>query len=154
MLHSLRQREIQVRRIKVIGIGSALRKDDSIGLRLADSISVEEIDQSESSCDLSLLYALEGYDTAVIIDAVDFGGKAGETRIMRAEDLPKNPNETHSMDLGFILGIMNLLESSPDVFVFGVQPADLGFGDSLSEALSMALPGIKRRLEEFVKSLM
>ena len=141
-------------KVRVIGIGSALRKDDSIGLRLADGISVEEIDHSESLCDFSLLYALEGCDTAVIIDAVDFGGKAGETRIMRAEDLPKNPNETHSMDLGFILGIMSLLESSPDVFVFGVQPADIGFGDSLSEDLSAALPGIKRRLEEFVKSLM
>jgi hypothetical protein len=58
------------------------------------------------------------------------------------------------MDLGFILGIINLLESPPDVFVFGVQPADLGFGDSLSEELSMALPELKRRLEEFVKSLM
>jgi hydrogenase maturation protease len=90
----------------------------------------------------------------VIIDAVDFGGKAGETRIMRAEDLPKNPNETHSMDLGFILGIINLLESPPDVFVFGVQPADLGFGDSLSEELYATMPEIRKRLDEFVRSLM
>jgi hydrogenase maturation protease len=143
-----------VSRIRVIGIGSALRRDDSIGLRLADGISVEGVDHAENSCDLSLLYALEGCDMAVIIDAVDFGGKAGETRIMRAEDLPKNPNETHSMDLGFILGIINLLESPPDVFVFGVQPADLGFGDSLSEELYATMSEIRKRLDEFVRSLM
>jgi len=137
-------------RVKVVGIGSALRKDDSIGIRLVNELNMDGIEVAESSCDLSLLYALEECDTAIIVDAVDFGGKPGDTRIFEAKDLPKMPRSTHSMDLGFVLSLNAQL---PKTFVFGVQPADMSFGDSLSEELSLALPKIKRELEEFIMSL-
>lgn len=139
-------------RIKVVGTGSALREDDSIGIRLVSELGMNGIEVAESACDLSLLYALEECDIAIIVDAVDFGGKPGDTEIFEVKDLPKKSKSTHNMDLGFVLGLEGVVQL-PKIFVFGIQPADLGFGDSLSEELSLALPKIKRELETFVMSL-
>lgn len=140
-------------KVKVIGIGSVLRRDDGVGIRLANTLDVEGIECTECSCDLSILHALEGCDAAVIVDAVDFGGEPGETRVMKTEDLPRNSGETHTMDLGRIMNLVDLVEGNPEILIFGVQPTDVGFGDSLSGELSLAMPSVGRALETLVRNL-
>jgi len=140
-------------KVKVIGIGSVLRRDDGVGIRLANTLDVEDVDCTDCSCDLSILHALEGCDAAVIVDAVDFGGEPGETRVMKTEDLPRNSGETHTMDLGRIMNLVDLVEGNPEILIFGVQPTDVGFGDSLSGELSLAMPSIEHELERLIKDL-
>ncbi len=140
-------------RIKVIGIGSAMRRDDGIGIRLVNALKVDDVECAECPCDLSILHALENCDAAVIADAVDFGGKPGETRVMKPGDLPRNGGETHSMNLGRILDLADLGGERPEILIFGVQPADVGFGDSLSEEMSRAMPSVERALETLVRNL-
>jgi hydrogenase maturation protease len=152
LFDALRQREIQVK-VKIIGIGSALRKDDSIGIKIANELDLEGVECTECSCGLGLLHAMEGCDAAVIVDAVDFGGEPGETKVMKTEDLPRNSGETHTMDLGRIMNLVDLVEGNPEILIFGVQPADVGFGDSLSGELSRAMSSIEHELERLIKGL-
>jgi len=139
---------------KIIGIGAALRKDDGIGIKVANELDLEGVECMECSCDVGLLHAIEGCDLVIIVDAVDFGGRPGEIKVMGAKELPKIHSSTHTMDLGLILSLTELGEQTPRIFIFGIQPADVGFGDSLSVELSRAMPEIKRDLESFVRSLM
>jgi len=67
----------------VIGIGNPLMRDDGAGLSVIDLLSREPknvaiVDAGTGG--MMLLHILPDLDVAVIVDAVDFGGKPGEIR--------------------------------------------------------------------------
>lgn len=143
-----------MRKTAVIGIGNPLRKDDGIGPLLLERLS-ECKDQFSSHIDfidagiggMSLLHFLPKYDTVVIIDAVDFGGKTGETRFFTLEDF-QNENlpiklSTHVTDIMNILQLSYEIGEAPDeLFIFGIQPKEVTVGKGLTLELKKAVDSI------------
>jgi hydrogenase maturation protease len=135
--------------IGIIGLGNPLRRDDGIGLELLRCLQKHknEFDQNIEYIDggiggLHLLHLFPRFDLVLFIDAVDFKGAPGETRVFSLHDLlsKKTPvlASSHVTDFIDIIALSRELNELPrDLFVFGVQPSDVSFGQGLSEELQL-----------------
>ena len=140
-----------MKKIGVIGIGSSLRQDDGIGIVLLEKLkkikeklpkNIEYIDGGTGG--MNLLHILARFDVVVIIDAVNFGGHPGESRLFTSEEaLSKKIStrvSTHESDILKIVQLSKKLKENPDkIFIFGVQPKDTSFGQFLSAELDDAV---------------
>lgn len=146
-------------RIGVIGVGNPLRGDDGIGILLMEGLArkkpegVEFIDGGTGG--INLIHDLAKFDLVVILDAVDFGGKFGETRIFSVDDVLQDTGEirfcTHENDLFNVIKISKKLGEAPDeIFIFGVQPKDFSPKMGISQELRQSMDRI---LEEFYDTI-
>jgi len=124
-----------------------LRKDDGIGVVLLEKLvetmgklpaNVEFIDGGTSG--MNLLHLLTRFNIAVILDAVNFGGYPGESRLFTLDEIYSQKISlsisTHESDLLKIIQLSKDLKEHPDeLFIFGVQPKDTSFGSNLSSEL-------------------
>ena len=78
----------------IIGIGSLLRGDDAIGIRVAQALEQKTLPPdvkvvTSTAAGLALLDLLTGYERALIIDAIQTRqGKAGDVYRLGLDDLP------------------------------------------------------------------
>lgn len=146
-------------KIGVIGVGNPLRGDDGIGILLMEELAkrkpegIEFIDGGTGG--INLIHDLAKFDLVVILDAVDFGGKCGETRIFSVDDVLQDTEEirfcTHENDLFNVIKISKRLGESPDeIFIFGVQPKDFSPKMGISQELMQSMDRI---LEEFYDAI-
>jgi len=145
--------------VGIIGVGNPLRKDDGIGIILLNHL-IKKMDlPSNVTCidggtgGMNVLYDCNTFDVVIFIDAVDFKGVPGETRFFSIDDIKTNKQvssvSTHNEDLFQILRIGRELGECPDtVFVFGVQPADIGFGEGLNEQINEKIEDIIISMKE------
>jgi hydrogenase maturation protease len=136
-------------KIGVIGIGNPLRKDDGIGILIIQQLqsikdrfpkNIEFIDGGTGG--MNLLHVLSRFECIIVIDAVDFGGIAGEFKVFSLDELcSKKINigfSTHESDFLNIISISKKLKELPKhFFIFGIQPKDVLFGQDLSADLEM-----------------
>lgn len=79
----------------IIGIGSLLRGDDAVGLRVAEALEGEGLPSgvtvvSTTAAGLSLLELMTGFDRALVIDAIKTRrGTPGDVYRLVPEDLPE-----------------------------------------------------------------
>jgi hydrogenase 3 maturation protease len=136
-------------KVLVLGIGNTLRNDDAAGSLLARRIKHKvsfEVIEAESAPEnyLGKIISLRP-DTVVIIDVADFGGRAGEIRILEAKEL-KNPPLFFTHNAAIPMSINYLQNSLPvDIIVIIIQPKDINFGEKLSPEVCLALD----KLESF-----
>lgn len=151
--------------IGVIGVGNPLRQDDGIGLVLlnqmrkkfrSSSANISFVDGGTGG--MNLLYLFDRFDVIVLLDAVDFHGKAGETRFFSFDDVRSQKQastvSTHHADLFQIIKLGKNLDMCTDhIFIFGVQPQRVSFGEDLSEPLTLALNDISNHLFKEVSGI-
>lgn len=152
-------------RVGIIGVGNPLRRDDGIGLELLDflkkqktmfSRNVEFVDAGTSG--MKLLHLLARFDTVLIVDAVDFKGNAGETRLFTLAEIQKKKplmyTSTHEPDIIDALALSKQLNELPcRLYVFGVQPYDVSFGIGSSEQLKEHRIQIQKTLIKEVQKI-
>jgi hydrogenase maturation protease len=154
-----------MKKIGVIGIGNPLRRDDGIGIVLVEKLrkiknqlhdTIDYIDGGTGG--MNLLHLLPRFESIVLIDAVNFGGKPGESRIFSMDEvLSKKPMitlSTHGSDFFQILQLSKRLKEAPDALViFGVQPKDTSFGQYLSEEVEQVLDILLQDLQSELLSM-
>jgi hydrogenase maturation protease len=142
-------------RIGVIGVGNPLRGDDGIGVLLMEELTRKKIEGVEfidgGTGGINLIHDLAKFDLVVILDAVDFGGECGETRIFSVDDVLRDTEKirfcTHENDLFNVIKISKKLGEAPDeIFIFGVQPKDFSPKMEISQELRQSMDRI---LDEF-----
>jgi hydrogenase 3 maturation protease len=127
----------------ILGIGSTLRSDDGIGSLLASRIkdkSPHIVYDAGSSPENYLGKIIKDKpDNVVLVDAVDFGGKPGELRVVEPDDIQTvNFFSTHNASIS--LAIDYLKSHLPaDIIVLIIQPKTIAFGDTLSPQVSNTL---------------
>lgn len=140
------------RRLAVVGLGNPLRGDDGVGPRLVEELTCRGLPEGVTALNggtggLELLYMLEGWQRAVIVDAADVGREPGQfvrftpdqTRLVQTADR----FSLHHTGLGEALALADALSwTLPDLVIFGVQPAKIGWGEGLSQAVEAALPAL------------
>ncbi|MEJ5166061.1 MAG: hydrogenase maturation protease [Thermoanaerobaculia bacterium] len=131
----------------IIGIGSWVNGDDSIGLYLA-----EEIQKINKNSDLEvvilnqeilslLTYLQEDFEKILIIDALETDLEAGEWRIFSFEEVENlkitKSISTHEGNLLTFLTVLKALKINLDkVKFFGIKPYSTEPGYGLSEILN------------------
>ncbi len=86
--------EVGLLKTVVIGIGSLLRGDDAVGIRVAEAIEREALPpdvkvETTTAAGLTLLDLMTGYDRALIIDAIQTRhGSPGDVYRLGLDDLP------------------------------------------------------------------
>ena len=135
----------------VIGLGNRLLSDEGIGLVLLEALAREaaefpSVDFLElGTGGLTVLHALAGRKTAVILDCARMGAAPGVMRrftpdMVRASDAPSY----FSLHEGALLDLINLLRRVGDcperIIIFGIQPETLAPGETVSPILQARLP--------------
>jgi hydrogenase maturation protease len=138
-------------RTLVIGLGNAVRSDDSAGLvvaralreRLADAPDVDVVEMWHGG--LQLAEAMSGYDRAVVVDAMATGAAPGTVRRLDPGELgaARNVTSTHDTSLPLALELWRRvgLPVPADLSVWGIEAADLDtLGEELTGPVAAAVP--------------
>lgn len=118
-------------RILFAGIGNLLRSDDGVGVTLCRKIIPTENRQI-----LLAEMSIENYigkinrmapEKLILVDCVDFGQRPGYWKFLPVEELKETTFHTHHISLKTVSELFDM-----PVWVLGIQPRRLEFGESLS----------------------
>jgi hydrogenase 3 maturation protease len=124
------------------GIGNALRADDAVGPLIVSDLKERYRTLNCGSTPENYVFKIEKMKPSVVlfIDAVDFGGEPGEIRLFEEEEITESPlgqPSTHLIPLGETLKMLGQLTRA-EIYLLGVQPKSITFGDALSEDVEKA----------------
>ena len=150
-------------RVGIIGAGNSFMGDDGVGSAVLKLLMDEPISEDVGLIDirtsgLNLLHTLAKIsDTAIIVDAVDFGGAVAETRCFSLEDIKsikQSPGlSSHECDLLKMIELSKKLGECPKtIMVFAIQPASMTPSMKLSPPLKMKLPEFVKNILEIIHS--
>jgi len=141
-------------RVALIGIGSPFG-DDTLGWQVLDALRkrpllLPEYEVAFEKADRpgpGLLEYMQGFDVAVLIDALDAGLPPGTVKLLGQDDLAKIelPASTHSLGVAEALALGQTLQMLPErLYLLGVQ-----MGAQPGEAALVAVwAELNRLLEE------
>jgi hydrogenase maturation protease len=152
-------------RVLVAGVGNIFFSDDAFGVEVARRLAEEELPEGVEVGDygirgVHLAYQLlDGYDTAILVDATPRGGEPGTVYVIEP-DLEAGGDESlaaagiadaHGMDPASVLAYLKSLGGEVGrVLVVGCEPADTGEGIGLSEPVAAAVDEAMRVVVELV----
>lgn len=157
------------RSIGIIGVGNPLRRDDGIGILLLNYLKesneifpahVTFVDGGTGG--VNLLHLFSRFDVVFLLDAVDFKGKTGQTRFFSFKDIISQKKvstvSTHNVDVFQIITFGQQIDEFPkEIFVFGVQPQDVSFGQGLSDSIKkrfdIIADSMKQHILEAIKKM-
>jgi len=130
-------------KVIILGIGSMMRRDDAAGSilasRLEGKVPFMVLDAGPSPENYFGKMIREKPDNIIIIDAVDFGGKAGEYLVFEAGDVKTvNLFSTHNASISLAI---NYLQSNltAEIIILAIQPRSVAFGEGLSPEIAKTL---------------
>ncbi|MFD6892222.1 hydrogenase maturation protease [Streptomyces sp. NPDC059957] len=151
-------------RTLVAGIGNVFLGDDGFGVETLRALSAHPLPQGVEAVDFGvrgvhLAYQLlDGYDTAVLVDATARGGAPGTLYLIEVgeEDVGAPPGgaalDGHDMSPATVLALLDTLcagtgaEAPRRVLVLGCEPACVEEGIGLSAPVADAVPRAMRAL--------
>jgi len=125
------------RRVVLVGIGSPIRHDDAVGLRVLELL---EGRVPENVLLLETEIVPESYTGAIrdfspshvlLLDAANFGGKPGEARIVPPSMIANVSVSTHSLPLNLFIDYVKK-SICERVALLGIQGVDISLGEGLS----------------------
>lgn len=143
----------------ILGIGNILWADEGFGVRAVETLNQQyEFDESTTLLDggtqgIYLVQFVEESDILVVFDAIDYGLKPGELKLIEGDKVPKymgaKQMSLHQTGFQEVLMMADMLDRYPKhLLLVGVQPYDLeDFGGSLSDITRQQIqPAIKEAL--------
>lgn len=135
--------------VLVMGVGNYLMSDDGIGVhaihalqRLALPGNIELLDAGTAT--MSFLNSVSNRRKVVIIDAVKCGNKPGTLYRLSPDDIylqRKAALSLHQVGIIEAVELSRLVDSATeDIIVYGIEPAKLECGMSLSPEVEASLP--------------
>jgi hydrogenase maturation protease len=134
----------------ILGIGNRILSDDGVGPRLIEELRTIFEDpcvtlQDTCLSGMNLLDLLAGYDRAIVIDAIQSGGKPGDVYRFTEDDFRANGEKKchHSMNLFEALELGRELNQHipSEVIIIAIEARDVSnFGECLTEEVEQAIP--------------
>ncbi len=136
----------------MLGLGNLLRGDDGIGSWLVKELTRRELPSDVELLDggaigLGLLDLVEGRERVIVVDAADVGRMPGEfVRFTPADARLVSRTDSfslHNAGLSETLALAEALgRTIPEMVIFGIQPAEIGWGEGLSQIVEAVLPAL------------
>ena len=148
-----------VKKILITGIGSILRGDDGIGVRVIDELEKEDLPRevllhSGDVSGLDLLKVFPGHEKVIIIDAADMAEAPGTVKVFNAEDIKregfKDVLSTHGMGLLETLTLAKNLDLGSEIVIIGVQPLDISYNLELSDLMKSKIPQVVEEIKKLI----
>ena len=134
----------------ILGVGNILKGDDRFGpmliARLKGKTRAALFDCGPVPENFIQPVIKACPQTIVIVDASDWGGAAGELRLLKREQIRQSGFSTHNSSIGVIFDYLKAELPEADIFLLGVQAARLRGSPLLSPELEVTLD----RLTEFL----
>lgn len=146
----------------IIGLGNPILSDDSVGVRIARELKERMDSAGQSQVEVIEMYAggirlmdaMEGYDRAVIVDALVTGvERPGTVRRLSLSDLvtTRNTLSVHDMDLPMALEMGRMLgvPLPSEIVIWGIEAKDVeNFGEELTEEVEASVSRTIELIEE------
>jgi len=138
----------------VLAVGNPLRGDDGIGAAVIEALQLHPLPRAVTLLDggtsgLETTLQLQGYDRAIIVDAADLGEEPGAWRCITLDDVPipeqllNSISTVHNAGLAEALHLGRALNILPGkIWIYAVQPAEIGWEPGLSPAVCQAIPQV------------
>lgn len=150
-------------RTLVLGLGNPIVSDDAVGLRVVAALKPLLAGRSDVEVGedywggLRLMERLEGFQRAVVIDAIVTGSPPGTVHRLSVDDIATqrsasahDVNLPTAMELGRQAGLS--LPANADVLLVGIEAADiLTFSEDLTPAVAEAVPQVVRMVLEVLE---
>ena len=146
--------------ILILGLGNLLQGDDGIGCRIAQELERRTLPDAVEALDggtpgVGLLNFLEGRKRVIIVDAAAMGIAPGEFRRFEPREVTlTGAAERFSLHRSGVADALALAQELkiklPEIIFCGVQPALVGWSDSLSPQVKAAVP---RVIESVIKEI-
>jgi len=120
----------------ILGIGNPLRRDDGVGLWVAERMKETnwEVIAAGQGVENALgLVSRLAPDLLVVVDAAEMGLPPGSVRCLPLEDAERMLGATHALPLPFLLSMVR--DAVGKIVLVGIQPADLSLGEGLTPAV-------------------
>jgi len=123
----------------VLGIGNRHWHDDGVGSYIAEALDerpdMDVIDAGFIPENHLEEVAAHHPDSILMVDATDFGGEPGQTRLIFPEKVAYSSISTHAGSLRMLAEYMHQRTHAP-VALLAIQPEDTDAGESLSPAVA------------------
>lgn len=129
-------------KVVFLGVGSPLRADDSVGLYIVGELKSRLTAHSGQelrfylgeSAPENFSGEIRNFGTThlVIVDAADLGEEPGTMRIIEKDRIGGTSFSTHMLPLKMLTDYL-VMTTGCQVFVVGIQPNSLAFGQLISE---------------------
>lgn len=148
--------------VMVLGVGNVLLTDDGVGSVVAQSLIDDPLPFPEGTrildggtLGLELITELDDVALLVFVDAVDHRAEPGAISVWSGKEVSRvfsRPLSVHQVGVGELLGTLQLAgRFPPEVWVVGVQPADLEPAVGLSPPVEAAVPALRQKVLEVVR---
>ena len=138
-------------RTLVLGIGNPILRDDRVGCLLVQllrrHVSSPDVELRETGlAGLNLVEALAGFDSAIVIDAIQSGGVPGEVYCLKPEDFHIEKVSRYDQHSTGLLPALELGKSlgwpmPEDVTIVAIEAGDVdSFGEELTPDVAKAIP--------------
>ena len=151
-----------MKRMMVAGVGNIFLADDGFGVEVARRMSADVLPAGVEVEDYGIrgmhlaFQLLEGYDTLILIDAVQHGDQPGTIFVIEPDldAAPINPaTDAHSMNPDAVLSTLATLGGRVGrVLVVGCEPAELveriGLSEVVNRAVDEAVSVVRKLIDE------
>ena len=126
-------------------------KDDGIGVYTAYELKKSKLPHWVKVLDAGtmgpgLIDLMREAAKVIFLDAVEMGKKPGTVVRLTAEEMEQVDEDAscslHEIKLPQVLRLAFGLGISPEVVIFGIQPKEIGLGNSLTQPLKKAIPNM------------
>lgn len=137
---TLTERLANANSVAVLGVGSELRGDDAVGMRVAELLRTQElahprlVSHAGSTAPESATGPIRSQKPShlIIVDAAALRTSPGEVALLEREDIDGITFCTHALPLSVVIDFLRYDNSDLDAFALAIQAEHLFFGEPLS----------------------
>ena len=136
----------------ILGLGNPLRGDDGVGCQVAEALAQQTLPPGVEVMDggtpgVGLLHLLEGRRRVILVDAADMGRAPGSVVRFRPHEVRLGESaegfSLHHSGVAEALALAEALRLDlPELVMFGVQPARIGWEQELSRPVQAAVASV------------
>ena len=138
-------------KIVIVGIGNILRADDGFGPALIENIKGKVravcLDAGTAPENYAGKIAKENPDVILIVDAVHLNLEAGAYCLLKKSEIVKCGFTTHDTSPHMFIEFLEN-QTKADIFLLGVQPQRVDFGQDITPKVKQTLLEITNLLKE------
>lgn len=131
------------RRVVLVGVGNPIRGDDAVGPMVIELLEAKPMKNvlllNTESVPEAFTGKVEEFNPThvLMIDAANFKGAPGETKLITGGQIGGQAISTHSLPLNIFI---SYIEKSIGVTVLllGIQPLSIGLGEPMTEPVEVA----------------